>query len=325
MATSGTVAQTALDTAVILEHACRRCGVPAAAQTPEIVEIGKQNLYLLLLNLANRGLNLWCVERNFVPLTANQATYSLDSGTIRPLNVLYSQPTRASGTNTTTATSVSTALTAATGIVRWGFKLATGVTGTMLLESSTNGITYTTAQSLASTAWGTTWHWYEVDPKVTAQYWRVTSSVAATFSEFYLASAVKDLPMTPFNRDEYTQQPNKHQSGAVSTNYYYSRTVSPSLSVWPVPDNSYDHLSVWRHRFVQDVGSLTQQIEVPQYWVEAVIWMLAARLTYELPNIDANRQNAVIQASQQFLLDAETAETDNAPVYIIPGIGVYTR
>jgi hypothetical protein len=325
MATSGTVAQTVLDTAVVLEHAMRRVGIPAANQTPETVEIGKQNLYLLLLNLANRGINLWCVEKNFLPLAASQATYNLEAGTIRLLNVLYSQVTRASGTDTTGADNVVTDLASATTVVRWGFKLSAGVTGTMTLAYSSDGVTYTTVQTLASTAWGTTWHWYDIDPSISARYWRVTSSVAATFGEFYLASAVKDLPMTQFNRDEYAQQPNKQYSGTVSTNYYYDRTVDPTVSLWPVPNNTYDHLTVYRHRFVQDVGTLTQQIEVPQYWMEAVIWGLAARLAYEIPGVDAGRRTEVIQASERFLMDAEVAETDNAPVYLIPGIGVYTQ
>jgi hypothetical protein len=82
---------------------------------------------------------------------------------------------------------------------------------------------------------------------------------------------------------------------------------------------------VWRHRFVQDVGTLTQQIEVPQQWMEAIIWSLASRLAYEIPGVDSARRTEVIQASERFLMDAEMSETDNAPIYWVAGIGVYTR
>jgi len=325
MTTSGTVATTTLDTAVVLEHAMRRCGIPASMQTPESVEIGKQNLYLLLLNLANRGLNLWCVEKDLLPLASNQATYPLAAGTIRLLNVMYSQMTRATGTDTVAPTNVITQLGSATQIVRWGFKLAAGVTGTMVLESSDDGVTYTAVKTLASTTWTTDWNWYGVDPVLTATYWRITSSVPATFSEFYLSSNVRDIPMTQFNRDEYTQQPNKQYSGTVCTNYYYDRLVNPTITVWPVPNNIFDQLSVWRHRQVQDVGTLTQQIEIPQYWMECVIWQLAAHLAYEIPGVDPARRTEVINASERFLMDAETGESDNAPIYWSPGISCYTR
>ena len=131
--------------------------------------------------------------------------------------------------------------------------------------------------------------------------------------------------MTQFNRMEYAQQVNKTYQQRPCTNFYFEKTIEPTITLWPTPTNDYDQLSVWRHRFVQDVGSLTQQIEVPQQWVEAVIWMLAARLAYELPGVDPGRRTEVVQASVRFLMDAELGETDNAPVYFVPGIGVYTR
>ena len=230
MATSGTVATTVLDTAVLMDHAVRRCGIPAANQTPETVEVCKQNLYLLLLNLSNRGLNLWCVENELYSVAENQATYALSAGTIRLLNTLYSANTRTTGTDTAGADNVVTDLGAATKVVRWGFKLDASVTGTMTLAYSDDGITYTTSQTLPSTAWGTGWHWYNLDPTITAQYWRVTSSVAATFDEFYLASAYVDTPMTQFSRDEYSQQTNKYNSARPCTNYYFDKTVEPTIS-----------------------------------------------------------------------------------------------
>lgn len=324
MATSGTVAQTALDTAVLMEHAVRRCGIPASAQTPETVEICKQNLYLLLLNLANRGINLWCVEKNILGVATDQATYALSAGTIRVLDVLYSAATVETGTDTIGADNVVTELTAATKIVRWGFKLDAATTGTITLASSSDGIAYTTVSTLASEARGTGWYWFDLDPTITAQYWRVTSSVAATFEYFSLVSSVSDTPMTQFNRTEYAQQTNKTQTGRPCTNFYFDKTVDPSITLWPAANNSTDQITLWRHRFVQDVGTLTQQIEVPQQWAEAVVWMLAARLAYELPNVDAGRRTEVVQASERFLMDAELGETDNAPIYFVPGVGVYT-
>ena len=325
MATSGTVAQTVLDVATVLEHAMRRCGIPSANQTPETVEIGKQNLYLLLLNLANRGLNLWCIEKDILGLTTGQAKYTLPDGTLRVLNVIYSNSTQATGTDTVAAASVTTDLGSATKVVRWGFKLDAAVTGSITLETSSDNVTYTTAQTLASATWGTGWYWYDIDPAQTIQYWRVTCSVAATFDEFYLASVISDLPMSQFNRDEWSQQVTKTIQGRPSTNFYFDKQVSPTITFWPVPNNSYDQVSVWRHRFVQDVGALTDQIEVPQQWMESVIWMLAARLAYEIAGVDPARRAEVVQASERFLLDAETGETDNAPIYFVPQIGVYTR
>lgn len=326
MSTSGTVAQTVLDTAVVLEHAMRRCGIPASAQTPESVEIGKQNLYLLLLNLANRGLNLWCIEKDLMGLEQGRGTYTLPAGTLRLLNVVYSSATRVTGTDTVAAASVTTELTGSTKVVRYGFKPTANVTAAFTVESSGDGITWTTQQTLASADWvAGTWYWFDLDPAPTAGYYRISSATNFTLTEFYLASAISDLPMTQFNRDEYTQQVNKTYQQRPCTNFYYDKQVAPTITLWPTPTNDYDQLSVWRHRFVQDVGTLTQQIEVPQQWMEAIVWQLAARLAYEVQGVDQGRRTEVIQASERFLMDAEMSETDNAPLYFVPGIGVYTR
>ncbi len=325
MATSGTVAQTTLDTSIVVDHAVRRCGLSSSSQTPETVEIAKQNLYLLLLNLANRGLNLWCVEESLMGMVEAQREYTLPDGTIRLLNVVYSQNTRATGTDTIGAAAVSTDLASATQIVRYGFRPSANVTAAFTFQYSSDGVAWTTAQTLASQNWvANTWYWFEVDPMLEYQYYQITSATNFTLDEFYLCSTYTDTPLSQFNRDEWSQQTNKFNVGRPSTNYYFDKTVAPTLSLWPAPNNEFDILRVWRHRFVQDVGSLTQQIEAPQQWYEAIVWMLAARLAFELPGVDPSRRAEVLQASEKFLMDAEMSESDNAPTYIFSNVDVYT-
>lgn len=327
MATSGTVAQTALDTAVVIEHAVRRCGIPASMQTPESVEIAKQNLYLLLLNLANRGLNLWCVDKQFVGLVSGQAVYALPAGTLRVLNVSHSTTTRITGTDTATANSHTTQLSSPSRVLRYGFKPTSDVTSaSFTIESSDDGVTWVPRSVIATADWvAGKQYWVEPESTASAEYYKISSTTNFSLDEFYLASSVKDLPLTQFNRDEYSQQSNKFEQKDPCTNFYFEKLIEPSLTVWPIPSGDYNHLTVWRHRFIQDIGSLTQQIEAPQQWMEAIVWMLAARLAYELPGVDPARRTEVIQASERFLIDAEMSESDNAPVYWVPGIGVYTR
>ena len=82
---------------------------------------------------------------------------------------------------------------------------------------------------------------------------------------------------------------------------------------------------IYRHRQPQDVGSLTQQLEIPQRWLDGFIWLLAARLCFELPNVDPATQQIVVQMADKQVFEAEQSETDGAPIYITPGIGCYTR
>lgn len=326
MATSGTVGQTVLDTARVIEHAFRRCKVPTARQTAESVQIAKDNLYLLLTHLSNKGLNLWCVEQAYVGLETAQATYEAPTGTIDVLNLVYSQPTQTVGTETTTATSITTALSATTQIQRVGLKFSAGTASdTLTLASSDDGSTWTTIRTETKTDWTTdTWYWFSLDPAITARYFRATFGQNTTFTEFYLASAIYDLPIVQWNRDTFATINNRTQAGRPSTTYYFEKLLTPRVTLWPVPNNDYDHLTMFIHRQVQDVGTLVQQIEVPQRWVEAIIWQLAVRLCYELDGVDPNVLGMVMQMAEKIELETVREETDSAPIYLSSNIRVYT-
>lgn len=327
MATSGTVATTTLNTAVLLEHAFRRVRILPAQQTPEMVATAKESLYMLLLNLANRGLNLWCVQSDLVGLFSGTAKYQLPAGTVDVLNVVYCQPTRLTGTDTAAATSVTTDLGSAATVKRVGLKFdAITVSETITLESSSDGITWTILKTITKTDWATDmWYWYELDTLTTAQYFRVSAIAAITVAEFYLASQTADLPVIQWNIDTWAAINNKAQVGRPSTNYYLERRLTPQLTLWPVPNNDYDHLQVFVQREVQDIGTLQQQIEVPQRWLEAITWQLAVRLAFEIPQVDPSLISAVQQMAVTTMAEAEREETDGAPIALAPNITVYTR
>jgi hypothetical protein len=325
MATSGTITTTRINTAKVIEHAFRRCGLVPTLQTPDTVEIAKENLYLMLLALANRGLNLWCIDEKLIGLAENQREYTLPTGTLQVLDLLYCMPTRATGTDTVAATSHITELDDSTTIVRYGLKFDANVTAALTLSSSTDGISYTTRATLASQDWvAGDWYWYDLDPTVDATYFKVSSATAFTLTEFYLVSSVSETPMTPWGRTDYAQQTTKTTTGRPCLNYWYQKTVDPSVTLWPVVDNDYDHLRLFRHRQVQDVGTLTQQIEAPQQWYEGLIWRLAESLAFELPEVQADRRGEIRQKAAEMTFEAELSETDHAPVHIYANVSCYT-
>ena len=324
MATSGTIGTTNFTVAQLLEHAFRRCGVPPSKITPEDEQTARESLYMLIVSLASRGINLWCVEKNLLGLYANQATYTLPAGTLEVLNWIYSTPTRETGTDTTTALGVTTQLTASTKIVRWGFKPSATFTGAVTFAGSDDGLVYTTIQAKASATWTAgVWYWYDVDPAVTYQYFVVESLVPATFTEFYLASSVRDINIARFNRDDWANQPNKTRTASPSTNVYFEKLVAPQYTLWPVPDADYNHLSIWRHREIQDVGDLTNELEIPSRQFEPIVWQLALRVASEVPGADGRLQ-FLMQMADKFQIEGDMSETDGAPMYLQPSIGVYT-
>jgi hypothetical protein len=82
---------------------------------------------------------------------------------------------------------------------------------------------------------------------------------------------------------------------------------------------------VFRHRQIQAVGALTEELEIPSRWLEAICWQLALRLAFELPEVKPDRVAAIQAMRQEMTIEVEGGETDSAPVYFAPTIGVYTR
>ena len=336
MTTSGTIAATNVDTSIVLEHALRRAGVPTAKQTPEIVELATDNLYLLLVSLANAGVNLWCVEKDLIGLNQGQATYQLPPGTIDVLNLIYSQPTQITGTDTVGPNNVQTDLgaTVTSQVVRAGINFnSVTAADTLVLSSSPDGVTWTSVGSLNATQFSAngfvpgTWYWVYADPVPNVRFWKLSTTNAMTASATYLASSVTDLPIEIFNRDTYFAQPNKNQQGRPCVNYFLEKLLTYQFTLWLVPNNSTDHVLAQLHRQVQDVGSLSQQLAIPQRWYNGIIWELAKILCFELPKelIDPQtKQDVIAMAAEQVSL-AELGETDGSPLRLAPVIRGYTR
>jgi hypothetical protein len=74
-----------------------------------------------------------------------------------------------------------------------------------------------------------------------------------------------------------------------------------------------------------DVGTLTEEIEVPQRWFNALVYLLAAALAEITPTVDPSLIQILDQKALRALNQAEMEERDNSPIYFTPNIGVYTR
>ena len=326
MATSGTIGNTRINTAKLLEKAVRRCGLPPQVLTPEIVVTAQEDLLMLLMGMSNRGLNLWCIDRQLVPLVASKKTYVLPVGTTDVLNLLFCAPTRASYTlivGATDATAVNS--DSAFDVVRYGIKFSTLPTTSFLFETSADGLAWTTISTVTSLPKVGEYGWYDVDPKLTAQYFRVSSPTLGVVEDLLLASSVREITVSPFNRDDYASQPNKDTASNTSVNFWFEKLVNPQITLWPVPSVDTNHLNLFRYRQLQDVGSLTEEIELPLRWYEAVSWHLAARLAFEIPGVDPARRQEVLQMASSMTIEVEGGETDSSPTYFAPNIRCYTR
>jgi hypothetical protein len=134
-------------------------------------------------------------------------------------------------------------------------------------------------------------------------------------------SAINRL-ILPISRTEYASYPNKQQQGFPTT-YWFDRLLSPTVTLWPVPDGNEVSFSYYRVRQIQD-SNLTsgQQVEIPYYFLEAFAYGLAQRLAMiwvpeKVPLLKPLADEAYDLAARQ---NVETAQQ-----YISPTISSYFR
>lgn len=131
-----------------------------------------------------------------------------------------------------------------------------------------------------------------------------------------------DRIILPISRTEYASYPNKGQQGFPTT-YWFDRRISPSVTIWPVPDGSQTTLNYYRVRQIQDSNlQNAEQVEIPYLWLEA----FADGLSYRLARI-WNPQIAPAlkgQADESYDI-ASRQNVETAQQYISPMISGYYR
>jgi hypothetical protein len=327
MAYSNTVSQTVFDTRRVIENAARRCKLAAQSLTPEHVDIANDQLFMLLSDLSNRGIQLWCIEKQIYPLYNGLGDLVLDTGTVDVLNSFLRTLQQVTGINTTTSTTRTVNFTTDTFVTTVGIKWTANAVP-VALERSDDNVTWTTIQIETTTATAGQWTWFDLESSVATTYFRVrATSGTLSFSQIYLANTPTEIPLARLNRDDYTNLPNKSFQSNRPLQFWFDRQVQqPVMHLWPVPNQEAEvfQIVLWRQRYIMDVGTMTEEIEVPQRWYEAIVAMLAARLALEYIEVDPSMISMLDAKAKESLYFAQQEERDNSPMMILPNIAMYT-
>jgi hypothetical protein len=330
VAVSGTVSTTVFNTRKVIDHAYRRCRIPPEGISSEQIAFALDSLYLILSMLANRGLQLWCIERYLMPLYQAQGLITMPNGIVDILNTNLRtvEVVNTNTTDTVTSTTYQAFFPASTQVTTIGIEWS-GASTSYALETSDDGATWTTlaTQDNPNATAGTV-TWVDVQGSLATLYFRVRATTGVlNQTQVVLANMPNEIPMARLNRDDYVNLPNKAFEGR-PLQFWCDRTLNnPVLYLWPVPSAQFvlAQVVVWVKRYIMDVGTMTQEIEVPQRWYDAIVYVLAARLAEETPSVDPQMIAILDQKAQRSLLDAENEERDNSPIYMTPNIAVYTR
>lgn len=374
MATSGTVSQYPYSNRKILDRSFGRAGYVPQKITGEGIEIAFDLLYTLTTEWINAGFPLWTKRyallgvqigspdvvtpdgtvdtfhaywRTFNPYrgAATLSTMAADSllfGGVPNTDVPISGPNPAVAVNFGSDTEVDTI-----GVLLGNVAAATAA---LQVQTSTDGLTWTTVQTLPSTTFQPlAWSYFDLDPTITAQYVRLLNPISGTWTlnqlNFCLANGT-DIELGTLSMDNYYNLPNKQfQSGRPNSVFMDRQNPVPILRIWPTPDSGAFYggtVTTVLRQHIQDPGTMTQVLDVPPRWFEAVQWRLAHRILTGIPEEQLlgqtpdqmtplrlqMRQQRIELADQQATKAEALAwgeERTRGPIQLYPRLGCYTK
>jgi hypothetical protein len=243
MSTSGSV-DFNLDMAEITEEAFERCGLEF--RTGYDAKTARRSLNLLFAEWANRGLNLWTVEE----ITQSLARYSTSS----------SIATYPIGTITAT-------VGASTDLVV-GRTITGGVSGTtasVISKPSSTTITitipsgsFTAGEAITSTASDDS----GVSTTIAANPSLADVNATVDVLEAVVRRSGSDIGISRISRGAYLDTPDKSTQGRPSQ-FYIDRQITPTITLWPSPENSTDQLIYYRVKRLQDADVGVNTPDIP--------------------------------------------------------------
>jgi hypothetical protein len=355
MAYSNTQNQTKITVGQLIEYAFRAAGKIAEEQTPEYINAAKQALYYILQDLPNHGVNLWMLKELLIGVIADQKVVELPATTISirianwsyqvtpqisealPLDN-YDAPALFDGTLNNHATSTvgenwfGAAYQSAQRIVNVGFNAYVPGGGSAIynlaFETSSDGITWTKQQQFPETTLQDgTWAYFPIDTTQPWNFFRLRETVATTFSlrQITFNYVQQVIPMAPLNRDDYFSLPQQSFASDRALQYWFDKQIDPNIRIWPVPTNNFQVMQFVLELQPWDVGSLTNELYVPNRWLRAIQALLSHELSLQLPGVDPTRTAYLEAQAEKWFKSAENGEEDEAPIFFMPNISPYTR
>ena len=359
MAYSGTYNGTKVNVDSLISYAFRDAGKTSEEMTPEYIEAAKQALFYILQNSVNRGINIWLQKIIVLGAQTNQQVLPMPSNTVDVLEAnwiyvvnpsfsqtlpvdnpdvysLFDQSGNADlnlhATTTLSENYFGAAYSQATRLYYVGFNAyapSGSATYNLDFQVSDDGITWTTWESFPEvTLADRQWQYYGINTTQAFNFYRLNNrTTGSTYSlrAIQFAQSQQVIPMARLNRTDYFSLPNKQFPSQRSLQYWFNRQIDPEMYLWPVPNNNFQAFSLIVEQQPQDVGSLTNELYMPDRVVPYIQAALSHKLAMQLPGVDFAR----VQYLEKLALDARTQfeeeDRDKSPIYFQPNISYYTR
>ena len=295
MTTSGSV-DFSLSASEIIEeaYALLRVGADGESLTSAQTTRGRKYLSMMLKSWEADGLRLWCKTEGMLFLDADTAKYDFQtSATSHSCLVSDFVGTQlsadaSSGASTITVDSIS-------GISNGdyiGVELEDGSMQWTTVNGAPSGSTITLTATLTDDA-DTDGYVYTYTTKCE----RPLKLLQARRTSDLLGTPI-DLPMRILERPEYFELTNKSSSSTPLQVYHDPQLNVGYFYLWPTPSDETEVIRFTFSRRIEDVDTLANTMDVPQEWLEAIIWNLAARLSFHSSSPPMDERAGLIAVAQ---------------------------
>ena len=133
-----------------------------------------------------------------------------------------------------------------------------------------------------------------------------------------------ETPMTMWARQQYLDQPNKTTSLSTPVNFYYDpQRAIGTLYVWPAPSAQVAaaftiEMEVLRR--MDDMDASNNDADLPQEWLQALIWNLADDLITEYPVNDGNIASKIERKAAMLYADLKGWDNEPASIFLSPDV-----
>jgi len=132
------------------------------------------------------------------------------------------------------------------------------------------------------------------------------------------------VPLNELSRSDYYNQPNKTVESVPTAFYFDPQLSTGKLYVWPTASSataSAQTLSVTYLRRIEDIDASNNEADLPQEWLQTLIWNLANELEPEYPVTDSRLAIKIEAKAARLLADLSVWDNEPASVDLQPDYG----
>lgn len=277
MTTSGT-ATFNLNLYQIVRASLRKIGAISAGETPDnqSVQDCTDQLNMIVKSLNATGLHIWTETEATLFLQPNQYSYTLGSGSTDHATESYTATTLSAAANDGATTIEVSSVTGFASTYNVGVALDNGDLFWTTQSGAASGTTITLANALTdSAASGNAVYVYQTN---------IIRPLRVVSGRRFAFSGSLDTQMIALSRIDYRNMPNKTNTGTI-TQYFYDpkggANTQGTMWLLPAPADISSAFKFTWWRPVQDFDTAVNTPDLPQEWLDALVWNLAYKMAPE--------------------------------------------